>query len=102
MDKFWERVKNLIKSHKITQEKFVDYIGIPRSTFYDWLRLEMVPDVITAYNIATALGVSLEYLLTGVDRKSEEERMRQTEERKTTEAQVKKLVGKLQEEIVKF
>ena len=56
----------------------------------------------TAYNIATALGVSVEYLVTGIDGKSEELRMKQTVERKTAEDEVKKLVGKLQEEVVKF
>ena len=101
-EKLWKRVKLQIKSHKISQEKFAGYISIPRSTFYRWLRFNIAPDVFTAYNIASALGVSLEYLLTGTDKKSEQERMKQTEERKITEAQVKKLVGKLQDEVVKF
>ena len=62
----------------------------------------MAPDIFTAYNISNALGTSLEYLITGEDRKNEKLRMEQTEIRKTTEAEVKKLVGRLQEEIMKF
>ena len=102
MNNFWGLVKEQIKAHKITQEKFAEYISVPRSTFFRWQRLGIIPDLCTAYNIATALGVSLEYLMTGTDKKGEEERMKQTEYRKITEAKVKKLVVNLQEEILKF
>jgi len=101
-ENFWRRVKEQIKAHRITQDKFAEYINIPRSTFYDWLRFNIAPDIFTAYSIATALGVSLEYLITGDDKTSEKLRMEQTGTRKITEAQVKMLVGKLQEEVVKF
>ena len=99
---FWGRVKDQMKAHKITQEKFAEYIRVPRSTFFRWQQLGIIPDLSTAYNMATALGVSLENLVTGQDRKGEEERMKQTEERKNTEAQVKNLVVQLHEEVVKF
>ena len=102
IEKFWGRVKDEVKAHKISQEKFAEYLGVPRSTFNRWQKYNMAPDVFTAYNIATALGVSLEYLITGEDRKSERLRMEQTEARKITEAQVKKLVEKLNEEVLKF
>jgi len=101
-ERLWKRVKLQIKAHNITQEKFAGYISVPRSTFYRWLRFNIAPDVFTAYNIASALGVSLEYLLTGTDKKSEKERMKQTEERKITEAHVKKLVKKLQDKVAEF
>ena len=101
-EKFWTRVKSMIKAHKTTREKFAEYIGVPRSTFFRWMKDDIIPDVYTAYDIATALGTSLEYLVCGVDRKSEKQRAEQTETRKTTEAQVKILVRKLQEEVVKF
>jgi len=64
--------------------------------------MEIIPDLGTAYNMATALGVSLEYLVTGQDRKGEEDRMKQVAERKNTETQVKKLVMQLNDEVVKF
>ena len=99
---FWGRLKDQMKAHKITQEKFAEYIRVPRSTFFRWQQSGILPDLGTAHSMATALGVSLEYLVTGQDRKAEEERMIQTEERKTTEAQVKKLVVQLQEEVLKF
>jgi len=102
LDNFWKRIKEEMKAHKITQEKFAEYLSIPRSTFFRWQKLNVIPDMATAYNMATALGVSVEYLITGINGKSEQLRMEQTEARKTTEAQVKKLVEKLQEEVLKF
>ena len=102
MDEFWNRVKTQVKAHKISMEKFAEYLNIPRSTFYGWQQFNIYPEVKTAYHIAAALGVSVEYLVTGRDGKSEEQRMKQTEQRKTTEEEVKKLVEKLHEEVVKF
>ena len=102
VEKFWHRVRKQIKAHKISVVKFTEYIRVPRSTFYNWIRLDIIPDVITAYNIATALGVSLEYLITGEGRKAEKLRMEELEIRKNTEAQVKKLVFNLQNEVLKF
>lgn len=101
-EKFWTRVRSMIRAHRTSQGKFAEYIGIPRSTFFRWMKNDIIPDVFTAYNIATALGTSMEYLVAGEDRKSEKQRAEQTNARKTTEAQVKTLVEKLQEEVVKF
>ena len=98
----WKRVENLIKAHNIDRKKFLEYVGIPRSTYYSWLRNNRSMEIFTAYRIATALGVSLEYLVTGIDGKSAEERMKQTEIRKTVEAEMKKLVVKMQEEVEKL
>ena len=101
-ENFWRRVKNQIKAHKISQVKFLEYINIPKSTFCRWVKYNMAPDVFTAYDISTALGTTLDYLITGEDRKSEKIRMEQTESRKSTEAEIKKLVGLLQNEIMNF
>ena len=101
-DNFWNRVQEQINAHKISREKFAEYLSIPRSTFCRWMKNNVAPDVYTAYNIATALGVSLEYLITGEDKKSERLRMEQTETRKIIEAHIKTIAGKLQEEVLKF
>ena len=52
--------------------------------------------------MATALGTDIEYLITGENKKNERIRMEQTLTRKTNEAQIKKLVVKLQERVTKF
>ena len=100
--KFWKRVKLQVRAHKITIKKFSEYVLVPRSTLYGWIHFGLAPDVFTAYDIASALGVSLEYLVTGKDKKSERDRMKQTEARRITEVKVKKLVTKLQAEMKNF
>jgi len=98
----WKRVKSQVRAHRVSLKNFAEYIDVPRSTFFRWMQVGIVPDVYTAYNISTALGVSIEYLIIGKDRKSEEIRMKQTEARKSSEARVRKLAGKLNEEVGKL
>ena len=102
IDAYWKRVFKLMKTHKISAEKFAEYIKIPRSTFYSWKRCKRSPEVGTAYNMATALGVSVEYLVTGENGKSVYVQMEQTETRKSAVSNVKKLASELQGEIGKL
>ena len=102
IDKFWERVRLQMKAHKITQKKFSEYLGVPYSTFNAWIYYKRSPEVFTAFDIASALGVSMEYLVIGEEGKKEKERMADTETRKTAQGEMIKLVGKLQDELVKL
>jgi len=99
---FWRRADSLVKIRKISLEKFAAHIHVPRSTFFRWRQLGLIPDVITAYDIATALGTSVEFLITGEDRKNERLRMEQTQLRKANEVRIKELVGRLQEKVERF
>ena len=102
VDDFWGRVEHQIKAHKISRKEFAEYINVPYSTFKSWLYYKRSTEVGTAYDIATALGVSVEYLVTGAEGKNEKERLKQTETRKSAGAEIKKLIGKLQEETEKL
>lgn len=62
---FWSNVKPLIKSKKITQQVLADDIGISFNTLQSWITKDRLPDVVSAFKIAQALGVSVEYLVTG-------------------------------------
>ena len=88
---FWERTKKLIKAHKITQEKFALYIGVVPGTFRNWIYYGIVPDVITASNIADALGVTVEYLVKGTDGKAMEEREKDVLLRKSAATDIRKM-----------
>ena len=90
---FWNRVNNAIKSQNITRKKFAESVNIPYNTFKSWLYYERSVEVETAYTIAVALGVSLEYLVTGHDRRTEGNYSSMTE--------IKKLVDRIQEELIK-
>ena len=91
IDPFWERVKKLIRAHKTTQEKFSTYIGVNYATFKCWLYFNRIPDAYTCCDIAEALGVSVEYLVRGIDGKAMENREREALVRKTAAAQIKKM-----------
>ena len=69
--KFWKRVTDKIKTRKLSRKKFAENINIPYNTFKSWLHYKRSVEVGTAYDIAKALGVSLEYLITGRDDKSD-------------------------------
>jgi len=67
---FWKRTKELLRQQKISQKNFTDSIGMNYSTFRFWSCYGYLPDIRTAYDIATTLGVSMEYLLTGIERQA--------------------------------
>ena len=91
IDPFWERVKFLIKTHKSSQEKIAQLIGIPPGTLRNWIFHNRLPDVVTGCNLAIVLGVTVDYLVYGKERKAIEERMNRLLERKTAAAQITKL-----------
>ena len=62
---FWKRVNSEIKSRKLSRKSFAESVNIPYNTFKSWLYFERSVEVGTAYDIAKALGVSVEYLITG-------------------------------------
>ena len=80
---FWTRTQKLIKEHKISQKKFSELVGINYNTYRCWVYNDRVPDAESAYYIAKALGVSVEYLVSGKD---------------NLKQRIKKLVLKLGEE----
>ena len=92
----------MIRAHKITQEKFAEYVGINFSTFRGWIHHKRIPDVITACYIADALGVSVEYLARGKDGLGAELRMKQVEKRKIINAKIVKQVARLTETAAKL
>ena len=65
---FWKRVNSEIKTRKLSRKGFAESINIPYNTFKSWFYYERSVEVGTAYEIAKALGVSVEYLITGNNR----------------------------------
>lgn len=65
---FWERLKAEIKRKNTTQEHLSAEIGVPFGTLRKWLSRKTMPNADAAVAIAHALGVSVEYLVTGADR----------------------------------
>ena len=62
---FWNRIKALLKEKDLTQNAGARACGRSLSTFKGWIYKDTIPPLDDAYALATMLGVSLEYLITG-------------------------------------
>ena len=93
---FWERVKSLIRAHKISQEKFAFYVNINFSTFRNWMCYGVIPDAVSACDIADSLGVSVEYLVRGTEGKAMENREKECLARKIAAQDIKKMAMKIE------
>jgi transcriptional regulator with XRE-family HTH domain len=66
---FWKRVKELIKKKKATQADVARACGFSLRTFQGWMAKGVSPTVTEAYHLAKVLGVTVEYLLTGKNKR---------------------------------
>jgi len=64
-DNFFERVKGLLKDKNLTIKEFLDDIKVNYDTYNGLRRYNNLPRADEATKIAEALGVSVEYLVTG-------------------------------------
>jgi transcriptional regulator with XRE-family HTH domain len=62
---FWGRVKQLIKKNGMTQKDAAKSFGLPYNTVRGWMYKDIIPTAIDACKIAQALGVTVEYLVSG-------------------------------------
>ena len=58
----------LLKAHKMTQKQLADRIAVSLNTLQGWIHYDRIPETATAYAIAVTLGVTLNYLLGGLER----------------------------------
>lgn len=65
---FWNSVRHLLSERKILQKDFAEQIGYNVSTLKNQMTRNISPDVDTAVQIAQALGTTVEYLVTGVEK----------------------------------
>ena len=98
---FWDRVKPLVRAHKMTQKQFAEYLGIPYNTLLGWIRYQRIPDTGTAYDIAVALGVTLNYLLGGKEAEVASWRLKELTIRDAA-AKILKLTAQVESEVRKL
>lgn len=65
MNKFAETLKNELNSRNLTLKKFCELTGFSIFSVKGWLYKDHLPDVLSAFVAAQALGVDVEYLVTG-------------------------------------
>jgi transcriptional regulator with XRE-family HTH domain len=68
---FWKIVKREVDRQNTSYEWLYRKTGIPKGTFSSWKNRDIIPRADAACRIAVALGVSVEYLLTGTDKPEE-------------------------------
>lgn len=71
-EQFWNRVKELIKQNKITQETLAQECGVTINVLKSWIFNNRLPDVAQAIYIAKTLNTSVEYLVRGIEKTEEE------------------------------
>lgn len=67
MSIFWTNVLNEMQEQKLRKQDVIDRSGIHNSTFHTWIKRDALPNVDDALKIADVLGVSVRYLVTGLD-----------------------------------
>ena len=63
--KFWPQVNRLIEAKGMSLETLAIACQVPLSTLKGWIKNNYFPSVVEGYKIASKLGVSVEYLITG-------------------------------------
>lgn len=67
---FWSNVKKLLSEKKILQKDFASMLEINVATLKNQMTRNIIPDAETAVKISQALGISVEYLVTGAENDS--------------------------------
>jgi transcriptional regulator with XRE-family HTH domain len=68
---FWKMVKIEVERQRTSFEWLYRKTQIPKGTFSSWKNRNIIPRADEALRIAQALKVSMEYLLTGVERSAQ-------------------------------
>ena len=64
-EKFWKRVKLILKERGYTQKQAAAACAVPLGTFYGWIAKNILPPVLNCVFLSRFLGVSVEYMVTG-------------------------------------
>lgn len=64
---FWNNVKDELEYKLMSQKELAKATEISYNTLQSWMTKDRLPDALDSVRIAKVLGVSVEYLVTGVD-----------------------------------
>ncbi|MCL2478136.1 MAG: helix-turn-helix transcriptional regulator [Treponema sp.] len=74
---FWDRVKKVLRTRKLSQIQFAASIGVNYSTLKYWICYGYLPELETAFSMADLLDVSIYYLVRGTDEKTVKKPLKQ-------------------------
>ncbi|MCL2094200.1 MAG: helix-turn-helix domain-containing protein [Treponema sp.] len=72
---FGDRLKALLKSHKMSQRQLAELIKVPLKTLERWIQKDLIPPISVVYRMAVTLGVTSNYLLGGEEKAIYERRI---------------------------
>ena len=75
MNIFLERLKDELSYQSLTQKELAEKTGISVNTIRGWFSKDLVPDVFNAVKVAQALGITVEYLVTGTEENQAEKEL---------------------------
>jgi transcriptional regulator with XRE-family HTH domain len=64
-ERFWNRIRKLIKDGGYTQRQFADFCGIPLNTLRGWMSKGILPPLEDAYIMSGKLSVSIDEFVLG-------------------------------------
>lgn len=67
---FWVRVKNKLDYQDTTQKELAEKIGESYNTLQSWINRNRLPNAEQSVKIASALNTSVEFLVTGRNRRT--------------------------------
>jgi transcriptional regulator with XRE-family HTH domain len=62
---YWKRIKLLCKEKRVTQETVAKAVGIPLSTFKNWMSKGIIPPFDYTVEFSRYFGMSMEYFVYG-------------------------------------
>ena len=68
---FWNRVKNLMKEKKVSQQILAEAAGTSYSTLKRWMSKGIIPPLDVTINLKKYFGVSFDYLIDGIETESD-------------------------------
>ena len=71
---FSERLDSLMQEQNVQKNTLAQLVNISTQTFYDWKKKGTVPSADVAVKIASFLGTTVEYLITGKETDSFKEK----------------------------
>ena len=67
MSLFWDQATDIMDKKKLRQADIARALGVSKTTVFNWINRDTLPQVDKALKLADALGASVRFLVTGQD-----------------------------------
>ena len=74
---FWDNVKEKLKTNNLSLKNLSDTTELNYRTLQNQIGRNIIPDAITSVKIAQSLGTTVEFLVTGEENNSAEQKLKE-------------------------